>query len=62
MIPQTDSDNSLPVQNLEKHVQGCCPYGCPGIEIDLQLACILSAWPTLNRSSRNALLACVTTD
>jgi len=57
MIPQTEYDNSLQAQGLEKHVQGCCPNGCPRIEIDSQLASLLAAWPSLDSRSRRTVVA-----
>ena len=56
MIPQADSNNSLLARHLEKHFRGCCPYGCPRIEIDSLLAQLLAAWPNLDNCSTADLL------
>jgi hypothetical protein len=56
MIPQVGFDKSLQGWDLEKHVQGCCPNGCPRIEIDSQLASLLAAWPSLDSCSRRTVI------
>ena len=62
MIPHADSDYTFGHQDIENHVQSYCPYGCPKIEIDSNLAKLIAVWPRLDRCNRAALLGRIEVD
>ena len=51
VIPNVADDNSL-----QQHAEGCCPYSCPSVEVDAELARIVAAWPQLSSQQKVGLI------
>ena len=48
-----DSPND---NDLHQHAVGCCPYSCPSVEVDGDLARIVVAWPYMTCQQKRSLV------
>ena len=55
MILRAEICNALTDADLEKSTQGRCTYCCTHVEINAELAEIITAWPSFSRRQRQAL-------
>jgi hypothetical protein len=55
MILQASFANSLPASDLEQAGQNRCTHCCTRIDVDAELASIVTAWPPLAPQQREAL-------
>lgn len=47
--------NMLPINELEPPGEGCCTYCCTPVEVSVQLARLIAAWPSLKDEQRRGL-------
>ena len=60
VLPNMATDNTL-----HQHAEGCYPHSCPSVQVDVDLAWIVAAWPRMTggtkaRSGRIRLVSPVT--
>lgn len=55
MILRAELLNVLPREDLGQTGRGCCTYCCTPVEVSVQLARLIAAWPSLKDEQKRGL-------